>query len=239
VDPAWYKPVPFEQKDVDIVMLANFGTYKRHWELFKALRRMPEHLKVVLIGTHNGKRDDETIRQEAKAFGVNPDRFIIRRSPSHVEVRETLARAKTSLIFSLREGSCMDIVESMFADTPVGMFSDAKVGSRKFINDQTGRFLSHQNLPRQLMEFLKDSDSYTPRKWVMDNQIHCLGSSNTLNDVIRDAELKAGNEWTRDTMPHMWAPLPTLVNSDDYAAVAADYDHIENEIGIDLNGFPG
>lgn len=239
VDPAWYEPIPYEKKDVDILMLANFGTYKRHWELFKALRRMPKDLNVVLIGTHNGKRDEETIRAEAKAFGVSPDRFTIRRSPSHDEVRDTLARAKTSLIFSLREGSCMAIVESMFADTPVGMFADAKVGSRKFINEQTGRFLSHKKLHRQLTDFLGNAKSYSPRKWVMDNNVHCLGSSEKLNEVIRDAELKAGNEWTQDTMPHMWAPLPTLVNSDDYGKVEEDYHHIQKEIGIDLNGFPG
>ncbi|MFT4689395.1 MAG: hypothetical protein ACI9OD_001602 [Limisphaerales bacterium] len=239
VDPAWYKPVPYEKKDVDFFMLANFGEYKRHWELFRALRDMPKHLKVVLIGTHNGKRDDETIRQEAKAFGIGPDRFVIRRSPPHAEVRDTLARAKTSLIFSLREGSCMAIVESMFANTPVGMFEDAKVGSRKFINEHTGRFLKHKDLAPQLMDFLENAPNYEPRKWVVDNKVDCRGSSDTLNRVIRDAQLKAGQEWTQDTLPHMWDPHPTLVNADDKPKVEADYAYIENEIGIDLNGYPG
>lgn len=239
VDPAWYEPVPFEKKDVDFFMLANFGEYKRHWELFKALRHMPKDLKIVLIGTHNGKRDDETIRQEAAAFGIGPDRFTLRRSPPHAEVRDTLARAKTSLIFSLREGSCMAIVESMFANTPVGMFSDAKVGSRKFINDQTGRFLTHKNLGRQLMDFLADAEKFQPRQWVIDNKVDCRGSSATLNEVIKQAQLADGQEWTQETFPHMWDPHPKLVNEADRPKVKADYEYIENEIGIDLNGFPG
>jgi len=44
VNPEWFKPVPFEKKDIDLVMLANFGKYKRHFVLFKALREMPESL---------------------------------------------------------------------------------------------------------------------------------------------------------------------------------------------------
>ena len=43
-------------------MLANFGEYKRHWELFKAMRRMPKDLKIVLIGTHNGNRESRPPR---------------------------------------------------------------------------------------------------------------------------------------------------------------------------------
>src|SRR6185436_10106051 len=80
VNPAWYRPVPFEQKDIDIVMLANFGKYKRHHALFKALRDMPASLKVVLIGTHNGKRSADVLKEEARAYGVE-NRFELIQSP--------------------------------------------------------------------------------------------------------------------------------------------------------------
>lgn len=56
VNPDWYAPVPFAEKNIDLLMLANFGKYKRHHALFRALRDMPRALKVVLIGTHNGNR---------------------------------------------------------------------------------------------------------------------------------------------------------------------------------------
>lgn len=238
VNPSWHSPIPYEEKDIDFFMLANFGEYKRHWELFKAMRRMPKDIKVVLIGTHNGNRDDETIRAEAKAFGIAPDRFILRRSPPHDEVRDCLVRSKCSLIFSLREGSCMAIVESMFAGTPVGMFDNAKVGSRKFINDQTGRFLTHKKLHLQLMDFLKHSASYKPRQWVEDNKVDCFGSSATLNDVIRQKCLADGDEWTQDTFSHHWSPHPELTEAANYEKVRADYEYIEKEIGIDLDGYP-
>ncbi len=238
VNPAWHEPIPYEKKDIDFFMLANFGEYKRHWELFKAMRRMPKDIKIVLIGTHNGNRDDMTILAEAKAFGISPDRIDLRRSVPHDEVRDTLVRSKCSLIFSLREGSCMAIVESMFAGTPVGMFEDAKVGSRKFINDQTGKFLTHKKLAKQLMEFLDDSAKYTPRKWVEENKVDCFGSSNTLNEVIKRKSLADGDEWTRDTFSHHWSPHPELTEQENYANVRADYEYIQKEIGIDLDGFP-
>jgi hypothetical protein len=239
VNPAWYQPIPYEQKDIDFFMLANFGEYKRHWELFKALRRMPKDLKVVLIGTHNGSRDDQTIMAEAKAFGLTPDRIDLRRSVPHDEVRDTFVRSKCSLIFSLREGSCMAIVESMFAGTPVGMFDNAKVGSRRFINEQTGRFLTHRRLSEQLMDFLRHSGEFRPRQWVEENKVDCFGSSEALNEVIRKKCLADGDEWTLDTFPHHWSPHPELTDRANYERVRADYDHIQNEIGIDLDGFPG
>src|SRR6266853_4271476 len=41
VNPDLYKPLPFDKRDISIFMLANFGKYKRHFLLFKALRQMP------------------------------------------------------------------------------------------------------------------------------------------------------------------------------------------------------
>ncbi len=238
VNPAWYKQVPFEEKNVDFFMLANFGEYKRHWELFRAMKKMPRETRVVLIGQHNGKRDDNTIRAEARAFGIGPERFEIKRNPTDEEVFDTLARAKTSLIFSLREGSCMAIVESMFANTPVGMFHDAKVGSRRFINDQTGRFLKHVNLAQQLLEFRDQAQKYQPRKWADENRIDCFGSTETLNRTIKDALTGLGHEWTQDIAVHMWRPNPRLVEAQDRERMRQDYDFVMNELGIDLDGYP-
>ena len=64
------------RKDVDIIMLANFNTYKRHWRLFEALRDLPRDLKVCLAGVPIGKRTRESLIREAKAFGVE-NRFRI------------------------------------------------------------------------------------------------------------------------------------------------------------------
>ncbi len=233
VNPAFYKPVPFEKKDIDIVMLANFGKYKRHFTLFKALRDMPKSLKVVLIGQHNGKRTRDVLLAEAAAYGV-VDRIELRQNVSDAELFDTLARAKISLILSLREGSCVAIVESMFAGTPVGMFADAEVGSRQFINSQTGRFLLHKDLASQLMDFIASSRNFSPRKWVEENQIHCHGSSAKLNAAVKQAMLAAGQQWTVDLAPFHWRPDPLLLSEADKQRMKPSYDDIRKRFGIEI-----
>ncbi len=233
VNPAFYKPVPFAKKDFDIVMLANFGKYKRHFALFKALRDLPRSLKVVLLGQHNGNRTRQVLLAEAAAYGV-ADRFDLREGVPDAELFDTLARAKISLILSLREGSCVAIVESMFADTPVGMFADAEVGSRQFINSQTGRFLQHKDLAGQLLDFLANAHTYTPRKWVEENKVDCHGSSATLNAAVKKAMLATGQEWTVDLAPMHWRPNPQLLNAADRDRLQATNDDIRQRFGIEL-----
>ena len=233
VNPSYYKPVPSETKDIDILMLANFGKYKRHHTLFKALRDLPRSLKVVLIGQHNGNRTRDVLLAEAAAYGV-ADRFELRQNVPDQELFDSLARAKTSLILSLREGSCVAIVESMFANTPVGMFADAEVGSRQFINPATGRFLQHGNLAAQLAQFLADAPSFTPRKWVEDHKVDCFGSSATLNTALKDAALDHGQGWTQDIATFHWRPDPQLVYPADRERMKPAYADIKSRFGIEI-----
>ena len=60
----------------------------------------------------------------------------------------------------------------MFANTPSGMFQDAEVGSRVFINEHTGRFLTDENLGAQLMDFIANAGKYSPRKWMKIGRAH-------------------------------------------------------------------
>jgi glycosyltransferase involved in cell wall biosynthesis len=84
-------------------MLANFGKYKRHFALFKALRDMPRSVKVVCIGQHNDKRTREVLLAEAAAYGV-ADRFELKENAPDAVVFDCMARAKVNLIMSKREG---------------------------------------------------------------------------------------------------------------------------------------
>jgi glycosyltransferase involved in cell wall biosynthesis len=213
VNPSLYKPVSFDQKNLDIFMLANFGKYKRHFLLFKALRHMPASVRVLLIGQNNGDRTRDSIMKEARAYGVQ-DRFELLVNASNEAVLDALCRAKTSLILSRREGSCVAVVESMFANTPVGIFEDAEIGSRLFINKATGRFLQYRNLAAQLMEFIETAHEYSPRSWAEKN-ISCLRSTEILNDILRTHALAAGEDWTRDIAVHHWRPDPQLVHDED------------------------
>src|SRR5205823_10775108 len=93
------------------------------------------------------------------------DRFELLLRPSRPEILSALVRSRASLIFSRQEGSCIAVTESLFADTPVGLFHNARIGSRAFINGQTGMLLDRPRLSDQLRQFVEKAHSYRPREW--------------------------------------------------------------------------
>ncbi|OVE82313.1 hypothetical protein BVY04_01335 [bacterium M21] len=233
VQPETFTPMPFETKDIDLIVISNFGLYKRHFELFKALREMPVPLKVVCVGQANGGRSAEVLMNEAAAYGV-ADRIDLRESVSNEELLDLLCRAKTSAIFSRREGSCVVVVESMFADTPIGLFEDAGIGSKVFINEQTGRLLSHRNLADDLYEFVQMAQGYSPRKWVMENGVSCHGSTTKLNAFLKEFALAEGAEWAQDIYAQHWRPNPLVIDPDEALIAAKEAQTIYERFGIDF-----
>jgi glycosyltransferase involved in cell wall biosynthesis len=231
VDPREFTPVPFAEKNIDIFMLANFAKYKRHHALFAALRELPRDYRVLLVGQRERGRDRDTLLGEAAAFGVR-DRFEIRENVTDEELHHSFVRAKTSLILSRREGSCVAVVESMFANTPVGLYEDAEVGSRVFIHSQTGRLLRHDHLAAQLKEFVESSAQYQPRKWVMENGVGCVASSGTLNEALRKHALASGGKWTEDIADLRWRPNPQYFDQRDAERLRSCYEEIESRCGV-------
>ena len=116
--PEFFQPRPLGDRDIDLIMVANFATVKRHWALFSALRQLPARFKIHLIGQDQDGRTAQTLRQEAAWYGV-ADRFTIQSNvPNYMDVAAAMCRARASVILSQREGSCVVVAESMFANTP-------------------------------------------------------------------------------------------------------------------------
>src|SRR5262249_33711617 len=193
-------------RDVDLIMGANFAKFKRHFALFTAIRRMPAHLRIVLIGQDQDGRTMDTIQHEARCFGVG-DRFRVLSNQAYRQVVEWLCRARASVILSRREGSCVVVAESLFAGTPAAGLGNAELGSRAFLHAHPGRFLDEDRLAEQLTDFVERADSYTPRQWAVDN-ISCFKSTATLNSMLKRHALANGGEWTRDIVPLCWRPDP-------------------------------
>jgi hypothetical protein len=149
-------------------------------------------------------------------------------------LRHFFVRAKTSLILSRREGSCVAVVESMFANTPVGLYEDSEVGSRVFVNEHTGRLLKHDNLAAQLKDFVEASAQYEPRKWVMENGVDCVASSRTLNEALKRYTLSSGGEWTEDIATLRWRPNPQYYDLQDAERLRPCYEDIESRCGIGI-----
>lgn len=236
----WVEPEAFssrhpDERDIDIIMVANWLRLKRHWLLFEALAQMPSNLRVVLVGRNADRRNAEHMRLEARAFGVRQD-LDIRTNIENQVVRDLLCRSRVSLLFSYREGSCVAPVESMFANTPVGMMRGCHVGSAAYINSATGVMLERRNLAHQLTAFLERSASFDARTWALAN-VSCHRSSERLNVILREYALSAGQPWTTDIAPLCWRYVPSYVHSADETRLAPAVAALQDELGVELVKF--
>jgi hypothetical protein len=230
VDPRLFHPLPRTARDVNLVMVASFGKVKRHHALFLALRKMPAGVRVLLVGQDQDGRTAETIEREARYYGV-AGRLSIRANATYPEVAEALCRGRVSLILSRREGSCVAISESLFADTPAALLASAEIGSRAFINEHTGRFLDENNLAAQLTDFLDHAEGHAPRQWAEQN-ISCFRSTARLNEILRGHALAAGHEGTRDLAPLCWRPDPRLADPEDELRMADERRFLRDRFGL-------
>ena len=187
-------------KDIDIIMVANFSKYKRHWRLFEALRELPKNLVVYLTGVPIGYRTKEKLLKEAKAFGVE-NRISIFENIGNDDIIKMMARAKTFCALSHKEGPFIAVAESMMAGTPVGMYENAMIGTNSYINDETGIFFSpNKRLAPQIASFLKKCDSFKPSHWAKKN-ISAKKNCESLNKILREYSASNGYNWSVDLEP--------------------------------------
>jgi glycosyltransferase involved in cell wall biosynthesis len=236
VNPDLYRPLPRSRRPYDLIMVAAFGKVKRHHVLFKALRRMPRDLRVLLIGQDQDGRTGATIRELARWYGV-ADRFTLWENQSFQRVTEAFCQARSSVILSRREGSCVVVAESLMADTPPALLEGAEIGSRVFLNERTGRLLRQADLARELTAFVREADRFEPRRWAEEN-VACRHSSAVLNGILREHALARGEEWTQDIAPLQWAPDPQLVRPEDRAALAPERIAIRERYGLEIGRDP-
>jgi hypothetical protein len=230
--PELFRPLPLAERDVDLTMVANFAKFKRHFALFQALRRMPKHLRVRLIGQDQDGRTAETIQHEAAYFGV-AGRLIIDANVSYAGVSAALCRSRASVILSRREGSCVVVAESLFADAPPALLETAEIGSRAFIHPTTGTFLHDGTLPEQLTQLVEHAGDYRPRAWAEEN-ISCFKSTATLNDLLRRHALADGQVWTRDIAPLCWRPDPALAREADVGPMQTARRELQERYRIEI-----
>jgi len=220
INPDLYSPVPRSQRPIDLTMVANWAPFKRHWHLFDALRQMPPGLRVQLIGQPDAGFTVERVKQQAADYGLRQqieffDRLLVE------DVQDHLTQAKVSIILSRHEGYCGAVTESMFADTPVGLLSDAYIGSKDYINAQTGVLLPHRNLAQALMAFIARSTEFRPREWAIKN-ISFRASVAKLNAILREHALRENCPWSEDIAEFCWRPYPTLLKMNQRLREAAD-----------------
>lgn len=235
VNPDLYQPRPRSDRDIDLLMVANFGRYKRHHILFAALSRIPKEQRprVVLVGQPHGGRTAEILLQEMDHYVVR-ECITLRSRISDAEVVDILCRSKVALITSLREGSCVAVVESMMADTPLALLKGAHIGSSAFLNEQTGLWLDEDKLHLQLPRFIADAESFTPRSWLLEHGVECHASTRKLNEHLQAEALSKGLPWTVDIAEHHWRPDPVILDADFRSKAGAEALRLRKKLGLQI-----
>jgi len=230
VNGSFYRPVEADSRSIDIIMVAGWAGWKNHWMLFRAMKKLPPNLRVVLIGQDMDGRVSDDVYREALAFGVAGQIEIVRDAKPQA-VADALCDSRCSVVLSRREGSSVIVTESLFADTPVVMLKDAHIGSIKYINDATGRLSTSSRLASAIGDVLEHRNSFSPRQWVS-SHTGAEKSTQRLNDFLRHYSEAHGLSWTRDIQPMYRRPDAKYLNESDNDLMQPAYDDAYLKYGL-------
>jgi glycosyltransferase involved in cell wall biosynthesis len=197
VDHRVVRPTSGVKRDIDVIMVAAWGSVKRHWRFFKVLgdlRRRGHRLNVALVGYKSDKSRQE-IEEEARYFGIL-DQLSIYEGLPLTEVGGLLARSRVHVLWSRKEGSNRAIVEALFADVPIIVREGLSYGYHyPYVNESTGCFASEATLGEAILRVLGEPERYHPRQWAMAN-MSCERATEILEEQIRARAVASGERWT-------------------------------------------
>jgi glycosyltransferase involved in cell wall biosynthesis len=215
VDPRIAEPYLGVPKEYDIIMNANWAPWKRHHVLFNALARASKPYKVALIGGALDGVTVERIYRLATYYGVADQIETFEKVPFN-RVMSIIARAKCSLLLSLKEGANRALPESMFCDVPVLALNRNVGGVEKNIVAQTGVLVDDDRLLEGIEFLLGSLPNLKPREWAMAN-ISCVASTHKLNALLRDVAVAAGERWSMDIAVRANSPESRYFSEEDAA----------------------
>lgn len=226
------------QRDIDILLLANFSKYKRHWRLFEGLAQSRRSYRVVCAGRPWDGRSLATLKHEAELFGVS-DQVQFIQDPSNQEVGELMGRARLFCAMSHKEGSFIAVAEALVSNTPVGMFADAEIGTKRYVEPATG-FLFQSSMPLgpQLSSALDRCSLLSPRDWAV-RELVAERSIETFNAVAKQQSMLRGCKWTTNAVPIYSRNFRFgYLNTDDRERLAEESLSLQHDFGLQLNALP-
>jgi len=224
INPDCYQPKPYAERQTDILMVANWAPFKRHWQFFDALSRMPRSLRIIMIGQEEGSHTLPMLRDQAALFGVKQDINFVENITID-DVTRHQCDSKVSLILSRREGCCVAAVESLFANSPLGMMQNAHVGPKAYINSETGVLLSSDHMDLQLQRFLDNAEGFRAQAWATQN-VSCVKSIAKVNALFRTQAQQRNAPWTADLKPPYWRPYPIFLDPRDREEMRPVYEDL-------------
>ncbi|CDI04092.1 hypothetical protein BN873_860001 [Candidatus Competibacter denitrificans Run_A_D11] len=187
------------EKDFDLISIAAWARYKRHWALFRAvarMRAMGSTPRLALVGYPLDLTKMDILAQ-AQIFKIDDLIEIFEQLPPR-KVNELLNRSKVHVLWSCREGTPRATIEAMAAGVPSIVREGFNYGHHyPYINDDTGRFATEQDLPKVLIDMIDNYRLYSPRDYVI-SFMTPEASTQRLNQEICRVALSLGEVWTRD-----------------------------------------
>jgi len=109
-----------------IVTVAHLGPRKGHWEVVRALSRLPDDVRLVIVGGDTeGDKNERALRGLINQLNLN-DRVLLPGWQSYDKIPWYFSAADVSVLASYREGCPNVVLESLACGTPV---IAAKVGA--------------------------------------------------------------------------------------------------------------
>jgi glycosyltransferase involved in cell wall biosynthesis len=225
-------PPSSDERTIDLLMVANFSRHKRHWKLLEALSQMPREISAVFAGVPLSGRTAASLRDEARLFGVE-DRIDIVENATDESLRGLLRDARLLCAMTHKEGSYIAVAEALMAGTPVAMFSNAKIGTKVYVTDETGFLLStRKRLAPQLMSALDKAGAVRPQTWAKGN-ISAEANSAKLNQLLQHWSSERDLRWTQDVEPVYCQHFEFLYLRDDAEpSLAGEYRRLRQEFGL-------
>lgn len=203
VGPSWFinyknfdAPERGAEKDIDIIMVAAWASFKRHRAFFKAvkplLKSLP-NLNITLVGYPVDMLQSDIV-ELAEKYGLL-DNITIYEWITPEDVAALQRRAKVNVLWSKFEGNNRAIIEGMYCDSPVILREGHNYGQHyDFINRETGKFANESNLSTAILDLFESELELTPRNYVMKNR-NCIAATEKMNEAIKCYEKSIARDW--------------------------------------------
>lgn len=225
-DPDKFSDSIAEEKEYDLVMIANWLKWKRHALLFSAIAQLRGDLnRVAVVGYPLDGRTVDEVRKECRKYGVEDLVEFHDRIP-HSEVSAIIRKSKVGILLSREEGANRGIYECFFSGVPVILTESNRGVNREHLNQQTGMLASDKELQQIIRIMVRSYQTYRTRSWAESNTGY-INSTKLLNNFFREIALSQGEQWTQDIFAKHNSPHARFAHLRDQLEADASVGHLK------------
>lgn len=222
----FYPDYSIERK-YDFCVISNFIPLKRYPFLFSALKKYWKGpLKFAIVASSHVGEGRPWIENLLKEYGLFDNAEVNIEIPP-AQVNEIMNQSRCHVMCSLREGSPKVNFESMITGTPVVIHRDHLGFSNwKFKEPMVVNYTDEENIVAAIKKC-----AAIEKKTVADLAAGMIGSARAtevLNKEIKEAALKAGEEWTMDILEKVNNVHTFYANPADTELCLTDYEYLQS-----------